>query len=75
MGVKLGRPKSDPLTLKRPNGLTVSQWDRVKQEACTRSMPAAMLLRQIVDWYIISIDSSRSNNATSQHSDSKKGVK
>ena len=59
MGVKLGRPKGKPSEKKMPNGLTVAQWHRVKVEAQTRRIPAAMLLRNIVDWYFESLDLNR----------------
>jgi len=54
--VKLGRPKIDPADKKIPNGLTVTQWDRVKEEARKRDMPAAQYLRQIVNWHFIALD-------------------
>ena len=63
MGVKKGRPKSNPLDKKMPNGLTVDQWNRLKLEAQVREIPAAMLLRTIVDWYLRAIDLSREENA------------
>ena len=60
MGVKkLGRPKGKPSEKKMPNGLTVAQWLRIKVESQARRIPAAMLLRNIVDWYFDSLDSNR----------------
>jgi len=59
MGVKLGRPKGKPSEKKMPNGLTVAQWSRVKTESKARRIPAAMLLRNIVDWYFDALDVNR----------------
>jgi len=67
MGVKkIGRPKSNPTERKMSKGLRVEQWKRIKFEAKARSIPAAMLLRNIVDWYLESLDISRKAQSQSE---------
>ena len=56
---QLGRPKINPAEKKMPNGLTINQWNRVKEEACKRDMPAAQYLRQIVNWHFTALDENR----------------
>lgn len=42
-----------------PNGLRPDQWKYLQQEADTREIKAAQLLRQAIDWFIESLETGK----------------
>ena len=59
LGRNRGRPPKTEDQRITENGLLISQWDKIRDEAKSRNVPAAWMLRSIVDWYFSALETSR----------------
>lgn len=68
--VKLGRPpKEDRGEIIRNNGFSENQWEWLQQEAKSKGVDTMYLVRNVVQWWIDSVEASRAGSVATPDDD------
>ena len=68
---RVGRPNVDREEKIESNGFSKRQWDWIKKEAKAKHIDAAQFQRMIADWFIDSVEASRSPSVATLQDDRK----